>query len=74
MSARNGGGDLARLFICHSGKDSVQALAFQRWLEANGWAKDDVFIDLHGIGAGERWRETLRKANATCEAVILLAL
>jgi formylglycine-generating enzyme required for sulfatase activity len=64
---------MARLFISHSSKDNLQALAFQRWLEANGWSKDDVFIDLHGIGAGERWRETLRKANATCEAIILLA-
>ena len=40
---------------------------------ANGWSEEDVFIDLHGIGAGERWRETLRKANTACEAVILLA-
>ncbi|MFM9940763.1 MAG: TIR domain-containing protein [Hyphomicrobiaceae bacterium] len=32
-----------------------------------------MFIDLHGIDGGERWRETLRKANATCEAVILQA-
>ena len=46
---------------------------FQRWLIANGWSSEDVFIDLHGIGAGERWRDTLRKANASCEAVILLA-
>ena len=49
------------------------AFAFQHWLMANGWAKEDVFIDLHGIGAGERWRDTLRKVNAACEAVILLA-
>jgi formylglycine-generating enzyme required for sulfatase activity len=48
-------------------------LAFQRWLVANGWSEEDVFIDLHGIGAGERWRDTLRKANASCEAVVLLA-
>ena len=40
---------------------------------ANGWAKEDVFIDLHGIGAGERWRDALRKANTSCEAVLLLA-
>jgi formylglycine-generating enzyme required for sulfatase activity len=62
-----------RLFISHSSKDNVEALAFQRWLMANGWSEEDVFIDLHGIGAGERWRETLRKANTSCEAVILLA-
>ena len=64
---------MPRLFISHSSKDNVSALAFQRWLVANGWAKEDVFIDLHGIGAGERWRDTLRKANASCEAVVLLA-
>jgi TIR domain len=40
---------------------------------ASGWSHEDVFIDLHGIGAGERWRDALRKANASCEAVILLA-
>ncbi len=64
---------MPRLFLSHSSKDNVQALAFQRWLMAQGWAKEDVFIDLHGIGAGERWRDTLRKANASCEAVLLLA-
>ncbi len=64
---------MPRLFISHSSKDNVEALAFQRWLMANGWAAEDVFIDLHGIGAGERWRDTLRKANASCEAVLLLA-
>ena len=64
---------MPRLFISHSSNDNVEALAFQRWLMANGWSSEDVFIDLHGIGAGERWRETLRKANTACEAVILLA-
>jgi TIR domain len=64
---------LLRLFICHSGKDNVEALAFRNWLVAGGWSAEDVFIDLHGIDAGERWRDRLRKANASCEAVILLA-
>jgi formylglycine-generating enzyme required for sulfatase activity len=61
------------LFISHSSKDNVAALALQRWLEANGWSKEDVFVDLHAIGAGERWRDALRKANASCEAIVLLA-
>ncbi len=64
---------MPRLFVSHSSKDNVHALAFQRWLEAKGWAKDDVFIDLHGIGAGERWRETLVKANVACEALLYFA-
>jgi WD40 repeat protein/tetratricopeptide (TPR) repeat protein len=68
-----GGFALPRLFISHSSRDNVYALAFQNWLTANGWASEDVFVDLHGIGAGERWRDTLRKANAACEAVVLLA-
>ncbi len=67
------GVQLPRLFISHSSKDNVQAIAFQNWLTLNGWSLEDVFIDLHSIGAGERWRETLRRANASCEAVILLA-
>src|SRR5260370_10920316 len=71
--AKVGGLFLPRLFVSHSSADNVQALAFQRWLIADGWREEDVFIDLHGIGAGERWRETLRKANASCEAVLLLA-
>ena len=70
---RNKERSLPRLFVSHSSKDNVQALAFQHWLMASGWSEEDVFIDLHGIGAGERWRETLRKANAACEAVLLLA-
>jgi formylglycine-generating enzyme required for sulfatase activity len=61
------------LFISHSSKQSIQALAFQSWLEGNGWDRDDVFIDLHGIGAGDRWRETLVKANVACEALLYLA-
>jgi WD40 repeat protein len=64
---------LSRLFISHSSKDNVPAIAFKQWLGANGWAADDVFLDLDSIGAGERWKEALRKANARCEAVVLLA-
>lgn len=44
----------------------------QQWLIAEGWAKDDVFLDLHGIGAGARWKEALAKANERCEAVLFL--
>src|SRR5262249_12936070 len=63
----------SRLFISHSSRDNVAALAFQQWLTARGWSREDVFIDLHGIGAGERWRDALKKASASCEAVTLLA-
>jgi WD40 repeat protein len=64
---------VSRLFISHSSKDSVAAIAFKQWLGANGWSKDDVFLDLEDIGAGENWKEALRKAHTRCEAVLLLA-
>jgi len=62
-----------RLFISHSSEDNAVALAFRQWLVANGWAESDVFIDLHDLRAGARWRAELRKANTACEAVPLLA-
>ena len=64
---------MPRLFISHSSQDNAVALAFRKWLVANGWAETDVFIDLHDLRAGARWRAELRKANTACEAVLLLA-
>jgi hypothetical protein len=64
---------VARLFISHSSKDNFEALAFRDWLTSEGWAQSDIFLDLHGIGAGDRWKEALARANERCEAVVLLA-
>jgi formylglycine-generating enzyme required for sulfatase activity len=65
-------GDIVpRLFISHSSHDNLVALAFRQWLVINGWTESDVFIDLHDLRAGARWREELRKANTA--AVLLLA-
>ena len=38
-----------------------------------GWGQDDIFIDLHDMKAGEKWRETLVKANVACDALLFLA-
>ncbi|MEJ0050154.1 MAG: TIR domain-containing protein [Methylovirgula sp.] len=64
---------MARLFISHSSKDTVAAIAFKQWLGVNGWDDEDVFLDVKDIGGGERWKDALRKAHSRCEAVILLA-
>jgi hypothetical protein len=64
---------MSRLFISHSGKDNFEAIAFREWLIREGWGEQDIFIDLHDIGAGARWKEALAKANERCEAVVLLA-
>ena len=64
---------MARIFISHSSKDNLEAIAFRNWLIELGYAPEDVFLDLHSLGAGERWRDALRAANRRCEAVVLLA-
>jgi formylglycine-generating enzyme required for sulfatase activity len=64
---------VSRLFISHSSQDNIAAKAFKEWLCSDSWLDEDVFLDLDDIGAGERWKDALRKANARCEAVILLA-
>jgi hypothetical protein len=61
------------LFISHASKDNIHALAFRRWLVGRGWGEDDIFIDLHDMQAGEKWRETLVKANVACDALLFLA-
>jgi len=66
-------GALSRLFISHSSRDNVSAKAFKQWLGRHGWPDEDIFLDLDDIGAGERWKEALRRASTRCEAVILLA-
>jgi hypothetical protein len=61
------GNAMARIFISHSSKNNHEALAFRQWLLSDGLSLQD------GIGAGERWRDALRRVNVRCEAVILLA-
>ena len=63
---------MARIFISHSSLDNFEAIAFRDWLVSEGWADDDVFLDLQGISAGARWKEALAKANERCEAVLFL--
>ena len=64
---------MARIFISYKSEDRLAAVAFRRWLAGQGWGEEDVFLDLHGIGAGARWKDALKAANARCEAVVFLA-
>ena len=67
---------MSRVFLSHSSRDNVQALALQPWLtKAEPGLADEIFLDLDpdsGIPAGVRWKEALRRANDRCEAVICL--
>jgi len=64
---------MSRIFLSHSSKDNLPAIALRDWLRAEGW--DDVFLDLdpkRGLVAGERWERGLHEAAGRCEAVVFL--
>ncbi|NMR28105.1 nSTAND1 domain-containing NTPase [Crystallibacter degradans] len=67
---------MSRVFLSHSSRDSLQAIALKRWLvEQVPGLEDEIFLDLDpytGIAPGERWKEALRRANERCEVVICL--
>ncbi len=63
---------MARLFISHSAHDNAEAVAIRDWLFEQGFS-DDVFLDIdagHGIAAGDRWQDELKKAADRCESVL----
>jgi hypothetical protein len=64
---------MSRIFLSHSSKDDLAAVAVHDWLKENGW--DDVFLDLdpgEGIHPGERWERALNEQAMRCEAVLFL--
>lgn len=64
---------MARIFLSHSSENNAEAIAVRNWLAEQGW--DDVFLDLdreRGLKAGERWREALKRASASCELVLFI--
>ena len=66
---------MSRLFISHSSLNNALAIALREWLDANGWSRDEVFLDIDptsGIVAGERWQARLKEASHRCEAVIFV--
>ena len=67
---------MPRIFMSHSSLDNRQAIALRQWLvEQDPPLAEEIFLDLHrdvGIRPGERWKDALRQASASCEAVICL--
>lgn len=66
---------MSRLFLSHSSKNDAEALALRDWLDANGWSREDVFLDLdpsRGLAPGEQWQLKLKEASHRCEAVIFV--
>ena len=58
------------LFVSHSSKDDVAAIALEKWLRARGFT--DLFIDHHNILGGEKWAQALRDAAGACRVIICL--
>lgn len=66
---------MSRIFLSHSSRNNAQAIALRDWLAANGWAQDDIFLDVSassGIAPGERWQKALTDAAGRCEVVVFL--
>lgn len=67
---------MPRIFMSHSSLDNRQSIALRQWLiEQDPPLADEIFLDSHrdvGIRPGERWKDALRQASASCEAVICL--
>jgi hypothetical protein len=63
---------VSRVFVSHSSRDSIEALALKTWLErAEPGLVGEIFVNPEtGIPAGVRWKAALRRANDRCEAVI----
>ena len=70
------GGSVSRIFLSHSGLDTRVAIALKRWLvEQDPPLANEIFLDVDpvtGLRTGTLWKESLRQANARCEAVICL--
>src|SRR6478672_10325269 len=65
-----------RIFFSHSSLDVRAAKAVEEWLTREfPRLRGEIFLDVNpqnGILPGQRWKETLRDASASCEAVICL--
>lgn len=75
LSARSVG-RMYRIFVSHSSRDKVSAVAVTRWLTENEPSlSGEIFLDVDphtGIAPGTRWKSELVRAVDRCEAVICL--
>src|SRR5262245_20578312 len=67
---------MSRIFLSHSHVDERETLALKRWLVQEDPAlANEIFLDIDpevGLRPGERWKDRLQQASATCEAVVCL--
>jgi hypothetical protein len=67
---------MSRIFVSHSRRDNLEAVALVQWLsEVRPELTTEIFIDIGaetGLRPGQKWQEALRQASDRCEAVICL--
>jgi formylglycine-generating enzyme required for sulfatase activity len=62
---------MSSIFLSHSSKNNDQAVQLRDWLEAQGWGRSQIFLDLNDLKVGDRWRDVLNAMGPDCEAVIV---
>lgn len=67
---------MPRIFLSHSSVDNREATALKKWLAARDRSlEDEIFLDSSrksGMRGGEKWRATLRRNLASCQALLCL--
>ncbi len=57
-------GDRMRVFMSHSGKNTLEAKAVKRWLIENEKSlKGEIFLDVDDLLPGQEWKEALQQAS-----------
>lgn len=67
---------MPRIFLSHSSVDNREATALKKWLAARDSSlQKQIFLDTGrqaGMVGGEKWRATLRRNLASCQALLCL--
>lgn len=67
---------MPRIFLSHSSVDNREATALKKWLAAHDPSlEDEIFLDTSrksGMRGGEKWRLTLLRNLASCQALLCL--
>ena len=67
---------MPRIFLSHSSVDNREATALKQWLAAqNQSLQEQIFLDTSleaGMVGGEKWRATLLRKLASCQALLCL--
>ena len=68
------GVNMARLFISYKRAEQDYAFALRQWLmDRQGWASDDIFVDLDHLRAGGDWATKLFTEAESAQAMLFLA-